>query len=1022
MPRPFGRFSIHIAGALLAWLLFSVPARCGVPDAVPASIRDFDHVAWTLKDGAPAGIWAIAQSTDGWLWLGTSSGLFRFDGVSFERHDLLPHASHRSRSVLGIYPMTSGDLWVTYSSGGASRRPANDPLHPTSPTGLPQGAPVDQIIGDGNGQVWATHGDDLYRFNGDTWIKQDRRTSGLPTGPWALVVDNAETVWAASDAGLWRRGAGDRRWNQAQVMDANGLPVLAPDGRLWLRQTQGFSLLAGPDAPITQPVHTSGVAESATDVIDAQGAWWSIVCIDGGVCRTTRPNVSTHARAKELLAADSFGESDGLSGISMTLLRDREGNLWVGTKNGLDRFRPRALTAVEFTEPAIYFALVPDLDGGLWIGTASRGFRDVWRRLDQRGITEFPGFNADTTAAYADRDGSILLGGEQGLWRFDRHRFVPIAIPVAQRGSRLQAITRDGAGRLWVAFRDFPVFRLEGEQWISKGGLNALPDLPPATAVTDPRGRVWFGYTANRLVILDGLHLRSFDETHGLNTGTVTAILPEENVTLIGGERGLCVFDGKVFRSLEVARPEVLTGITGVLRASDGTIWINGNAGAVRIEAAEFQRALTDPRHRMTYRLFDAADGMPGGAQQARPLPTLVETIDGRLWFAATNGLAWLDPARLRRNLRPPPLVIRSFASGASAYLPLDGLQLPPHARELRIGYSALELAMPDKIAFRYRLEGYDDGWQDPGTRREAFYTNLAPGHYRFRVIAANEDGVWNSEGASIAFDIAPTFVETRAFKVLCFAIALLMLWSFYRLRLAQSRRQLRQQIEARHGERERIARDLHDTLLQGVQGLLLRMQTWAVDTALPARHRADMTGAAAHAHEMLVEGRDRIIALRRSDAHRLGLAQTLRSIGEDYASIYPAEFSLTLHGEQRRLAAEAVEEMLDIAREALRNAFAHAGAEQIEARVEYARAAVTVLVLDDGCGIDDDVVHEGGRAGHWGLSGMRERAARLSAAITITHREPRGTQVKLVVPARMAYASAHRRRSKKAQTSDRDE
>ena len=983
-------------------LVLASPSRASEPVSLPTSIRDYDHVAWTQRDGAPPGIWAMAQSKDGWLWLGTSSGLFRFDGVSFERADLLPADSHRSRSIAFIAPMESGDLWAAYASGGASLRSARDPLHPTMPPGLPDGAVLDFIIDVGGGEVWTKNREFLYRFDGKAWRGFDPASVGFPPNSESLTPDQHGNLWVSSEGGLWVRRNGAQRFEP--VVSGGGFSrsaVVSPTGGIWQRRDSGLAVIEaveGSSGP------ASLISHSQIDLIDSGGAWWSISCAEGGVCRTARPKQPATLPMQALLARDSFDPKDGLTGLTMTMLRDREGNIWVGTKNGLDRFRPRALNAVTFPEPTLYFAMVPEPAGGLWLGTASMGFRDAWRRINDGRISIVPGLEPSTTTTYRDRDGSIVLGGPSGLWRFDGRTFQAIKIAPAQQGSRVQAISRDGHGRLWVAFRDFPVFEWNEGQWIAKGGIDRLPDLAPVRAVTDTRGRVWFGYLSNRVVILDGTHVTDLGEAEGLDTGTVTAILPENDTVLVGGEQGLSVFDGQRFIALRVARPELLKGVTGLLRTADGTLWINGIAGAVRIRADEFARALKTPGYRMAFRLFDTSDGMPGGAQQARPLPTIVETVDRRLWFAASNGMAWMDPSATPANTTPPPMAIRSFQSDGHGYPAVDGLQLPPAVRELRIGFSALQFAMPEKLTLRYRLEGYEQQWQEAGTRREAFYTNLPPGHYRFQVTAANEDGVWNAAPAMLSFDIAPAFHQTRWFIALAVAAALLALWLVYRMRLAQSRHKLRQEIEVRQVERERIARDLHDTLLQGVQGLLLRLQTWAADARVPSEQRSEMSAAAGQAREMLVEGRDRIIALRRSDTDRTGLAENLRGLGEDFASVHEASFSLTVTGEPRLPTVDVGEEILDIAREALRNAFAHSRAARIEARLFFSPGELVVEVLDDGCGIDADVLRDGGRAGHWGLSGMRERAARLGAALAVVPGESGGTHVTLRVPARIAF------------------
>ena len=993
---------IVLTGPIFALALSPVPTLAQAH--VARTLRDFDHASWTLKEGAPAGIWSIAQSRDGWLWLGTSSGLFRFDGVSFERHDLLPPGSLHSRSIFGIYPMDSGDIWVTYSAGGASVIRANSPVTPLMPAGLPEGTPIEQIFADANGQVLATTGNAIFRYSAERWILDRDSALGLPPVAVMALHDVGEGVWVATEAGLYRMRQGEKTFQKIAPLGRSGNIVSGVGGDVWQSHSDGLSKVVKGHLATQLQMRPSLVAEAGTAVMTPDGAWWSIACEDAGVCRTENPSQSLGEPAVAALSVDELTESEGLSGMSMTLLLDREGTVWVGTKNGLDRFRPRALSIKRFKEPALYFAMVPDSSGGLWLGTASMGFRDLWRHIDQHKEYIYPDFKADVTAAYRDNDGSILLGGTKGLWRFQDNRMTPVQVPADQLGSRLQTIARDGIGRLWISFRNFPVFQLDGPVWKSKGGLSGLPDNPVAVAVSDPAGSVWFGYTSNMLLRLQGNRISKYGEQNGLTTGTVTAIVPDEKLFLVGGEQGLAALIGERFQSLQVARPELLTGITGMLRSRDGTLWINGNGGALRIDGHEVQKAIADPHYLMVFRLFDGSDGMPGGAQQGRPLPTLVQASDGHIWFAATNGLASIDPTTFTRNLRPPTLAIRTFTAAKKSYPLASPVKLPADARELRIGYSALDLAMPDKFQFRYRLIGSDGRWEEVGTRREAFYTNLEPGHYRFELQAANEDGVWSRGSTTFEFDIARTFTETWSFKAICLATAAAFLWLLYRFRIRQSRRQLRRQIEARNAERERIARDLHDTLLQGIQGLLLRLQTWAADRALAPSHRADMSAAAENAHDMLVEGRDRIIELRRSDSDQIELSTVLRSLGEAYASRGNARFEFKISGEQRKIAAEAVQEIIDIAREGLRNAFTHSKAATIQLHIEYRRSGVAISVLDDGIGLAASFA-EAGKPGHWGIPGMKERASRLNGQLVFNDAKPHGTQLLLHVPASIAYS-----------------
>jgi signal transduction histidine kinase len=423
-----------------------------------------------------------------------------------------------------------------------------------------------------------------------------------------------------------------------------------------------------------------------------------------------------------------------------------------------------------------------------------------------------------------------------------------------------------------------------------------------------------------------------------------------------------------------------------------------------RIPAGEVSSARADSSHPVGFELFNQQDGLAGPALQIRPGPTMQLGEDGRLWVARLNGISWIDPGHVRRNQVAPVVSIQSLHAAETAYSLTAGLVLPKLTRNLYFDYTAPSLTQPRRVHFRYQLEGFDAGWQDAGTRRQAFYTNLSPGDYRFRVQAVNEDGVWSARDATFDFRIAPAFYQTWWFRVLCGCLALAALWLLYLLRL----RQLAVRDRIRGAERERIARDLHDTLLQGIQGLQLRLQTWAADKTLEPRRRDEMDQVAMRTREMLIDGRDRIIALRRSGAPRIALVAALCAIGEDYASMYPVRFALREDGEPCVLRPEIAAEALDIMREALRNAFVHAAAGSVELAAAWQPGGVCLCVSDDGCGIDEAVLRTGGRAGHWGLPGMRERAARIGAQLDLRRRECGGTDLLLRLPARGASAYFH--------------
>jgi signal transduction histidine kinase/streptogramin lyase len=609
------------------------------------------------------------------------------------------------------------------------------------------------------------------------------------------------------------------------------------------------------------------------------------------------------------------------------------------------------------------------------------------------------------TIAYRDGEGTVWFGGPSALGHLDNGRLVTTPVPASIRGRPVQALVRDRNGAMWVSASRRGLFRFLNGEWSEYGNLDALPRTFPFVATMDAEGALWFGYSNNRIARVNGSVVTLFDGTQGVEVGNVLAIQAQGGQVWVGGELGFARFDGTRFVSIRSTSGTPFRGVSGIVRARNGDLWLNGTRGIVHITRQEIERVLGDAAHPVKSETFDHLDGVGGMATQLRPLPSAIETTDGRIWFSTTVGIVSIDPTRLIRNTLPPPVTIWSLTSGPVRYANHGpDLRLPVHTTDLQIEYSAGSLTVPERVHFRYKLEGLERDWQDVGARREAVYTNLGPGRYTFRVTAANNDGVWNKTGASMDFTIAPAFYQTGWFYALCALLFVACLAGLYRVRVRQVAAQVRGRLEARLAERERIARDLHDTLLQGMQGLILRFQAAAdrIPSGEPARQLMEQT--LDRADELLAEGRDKVKDLRPPASDVPDLTQALALAGEQFAQFNPANFRVSVQGTCRELHPIAREEAFLIGREALGNAFRHAGAENIEAEVTYGDGALHLRIRDDGQGISGAILDAGGRPGHFGLIGMRERALKLGAHLEIWSKPRAGTEVDLRVPAEVVY------------------
>ncbi|MGC4055128.1 MAG: triple tyrosine motif-containing protein [Paludibaculum sp.] len=572
-----------------------------------------------------------------------------------------------------------------------------------------------------------------------------------------------------------------------------------------------------------------------------------------------------------------------------------------------------------------------------------------------------------------------------------------IAITTA---SRVLAITRERSGRLWISIEGKGVYRLNGASWNTLESLGG-PKGSALAAFTDSTGRTWFGFQNATVAVVEGDALRTFSRKDGLPAGSISSFQDSGPNVWLGGNNGVTLFSGGRFHPVAPADGGEFTGITGMI-ASSG-LWLNERRGIIHIPTEEVKLLQSDPRHRAKFELFDLRDGLPQQRPGSIASPSAIQTNNGLLWFATPGGLVWIDPKRIPRNALPPPVAIETLVAEGRTYGASAPLALPAHTANLNITYTALSLAIPERVQFRYLLEGVDRAWQEVGTRREAFYNNLGPGSYRFRVLACNNDGVWNETGAALEFSIAPAYYQTWWFAALCGLAALAGLWSLDLLRVRQVTAQLHERLGERLAERERIARDLHDTLLQSVQGLMLHFH--AVLRKLPGEDplRPVIENALRTADQVVVEGRDRVRGLRAAEDSQQDLALLLSRCGEEFSNTSKTSFRMSIVGTPCILDPIVRDEVVAIGREALVNAFRHAQAAAVEVEITYDRSALRLRVRDDGKGIDQRTLDKG-MPGHWGLSGMRERAQKLAGHLNLWSRPGAGTELDLSIPAKVAY------------------
>jgi signal transduction histidine kinase len=602
------------------------------------------------------------------------------------------------------------------------------------------------------------------------------------------------------------------------------------------------------------------------------------------------------------------------------------------------------------------------------------------------------------SCAYRDPDGIVWLGGRDAIWHSSGSRWIRGTLPADIVTSGVQAIVKDRSGVLWVSLERAGVFRLSDGKW-SRYGESAI------SMTSDSDGRIWLGYPNSQIQVVDKDAVRRLSTADGLNIGAVLSFGVRSGRVWVGGERGLALFDGRRINAVTRQDGRSLPAVSGIVETSEGDLWLNTSEGAMMVATDEVRQVVSTRLKAIRYTLLDALDGMPGTPPFIRPVPSIAEGSDGRLWFTASNGIAWTDPKRVRRNTLEPTIDVQSITADGVRYEPSGGLMLPMKTRNLQISYTALSLSIPERVTFRYQL-GVNQPWQNVGTRREAYFTDLAPGRYKFRVTASNNDGVWNETGAAIDFEIPRAFVQTKWFLAIWVVVGAAAVWLLFVLRLRQIQKRMRGRLEERLSERERIARDLHDTLLQGMQGLVFKFQAAAENLPSSDPNRNRLEDALNLADEVLEDGRSNLAGLRGLSSESQELCAALTTMGQALAADRSIKFHSELAGEPKVLHPGVWEETYRIGAEALTNSFNHAKANRIELEIRYGTAFLSLLVRDDGVGIEESTLAKPGRAEHFGLVGMRERAAKISSRIEIFTRLGAGTEVQLRVPATMAYRS----------------
>jgi signal transduction histidine kinase/ligand-binding sensor domain-containing protein len=972
-------------------------------------LTQYRHNVWRVQDGFFPGTpdW-VSQTADGYLWVGTWNGTLRFDGVRFVSWSPPPSASN---DIELFVPAKSGGFWINDGLGLSHIRGNRIVSH------INLAAPPITMVEEEDGSLWVTT---EYRAGSpspgllchatDREVRCFGKADGLPIQKAeSLLPDGAGGFWIGSDTSLvhWKAGVSEIYEPPALKSNYGQVAILGlvrnGDASLWVGMpTSGRGLglerfRNGSFTPFSAPNFDDTKISVETLLLDRDGNLW-VATLNNGLYRI-------HADV-----VDHFGMEDGLSGNSVkNLYEDQEGIIWATTSNGLDSFREPRVTTYSETEGlgadgANSVTVSPD--GTVWLannGSLASIHNGIVVSIGKKDA--LPGNTV--TSLLEDREGHLWVGVDDGLYIYENRHFHPVPSPNRSRMGMVVGITQDIDGNIWaecgskprklVRIRDFKVQEQFSDSQVPAGHSLAA----------DPKGGIWLGTLDGKLVSLRKSKVDIFPmNLKGDPSVRQIEVQPDGSVMAAATEDGLISLRAGAVQPLNKQNGLPCDGVFGFNRDDRRNWWLSTPCGYVELADSEIQKWRNDPKAVVQFRLFDALDGARTGSAPFNPA---AKSADGRLWFVGALVAQTINPTGVAKELSPRPVYVESVTADRTQYAADTNLRLPARTYDVQIDYTSPSFSIPRKVNFRYRLEGNDSNWQDAGTRRQAFYTNLRPGPYRFTVITSNEDGIWNTEGATLQFSVAPAWFQTIWFRTVSVVAFFLLLGGLYQMRLRQVRHQYNVSLEARVSERTRIARDLHDTLLQSFNALLLRFQT-ALDllSTRPDEARRTLESTIDQTAHALIEGRDAVQQLRSTSLGSNDLVSALGSLGKalaaDGSNRDAPAFHLEVEGTPQDLIPITRDEVYRIAGEALRNAFRHARARNLEVEIHYDARQLRLRIRDDGQGIDPQLLRTDGLSGHYGLRGMRERAQSLGGELTIWSEVNSGTEIDLTVPSSIAY------------------
>ncbi len=978
--------SVHCLN--LVFLLLLVGSGTAIALDSRRDLSQFSREVWLTENGLPQNtVHSIAQTKDGYVWIGTEEGLARFDGIRFTVFDKQNTPQLKSNYIRTLLADRQGALWIGTAEGLVRLLDGKFAVFTTN-EGLPSDT-IQAVYEDHEGNLWVAtaNGLGLFKSGGVTTFTTRERLVGGSIQ--ALFEDADHALWIATSYGVGRLK--DGKFANYTVRDGLGSNSVRSiqqdrDGRLWFGSLGGLTSFSG--GRFTTYTTRDGLPNDRIISLHADRDGGLLIGTAGGLCRFSNGRFT------------GFNTGEALSTSTiLSLLEDLEGNLWIGTESG----GINLLKDTKFTTYTVRNGLSNDLvksiygdrQGNTWIGTDGGGL-NLLKDGKLSAYTTRDGLSSNVVLAlFGDDAGNLWAGTPDGLNRFNQGKFTIYTSANGLANNDVRSIFVDHRGNLWIGTRG-GLTRMKDGVFRTFTEVDGLSNDLISTISEDAKGNLWIGTFGGLSRFKDG-EFTTFTTKDGLSSDAVISLYEDSDGTLWIGTNGgglNRMKDGRL--TAYTTRNGLLDDVVyRVLEDGRNNLWLSCRKGIFHISKKELDEFAGGKTSSIAPVAYGTADGMMTRECSGGGHPAGWKGSDGKLWFPTIKGVAMIDPERIRTNTQAPPVVIEQIRIDDQSIAPSDGIELPPGTTRFDLYYTAPSFLAPEKVRFKYKLEGFDNDWIDSGTRRIAYYTNLRPGAYTFRVIAGNNDGVWNQTGAAFGLYLKPYFYQTYWFYAVCALGLAILAWLLFRLRV----RGVKAQFDAVLAERNRIAREIHDNLAQEMSGISVQLEV--VARTMPSGAEAARTHldrARLQVRHGIAEARRYVWNLRSPALENNDLPTALSETARRLTNETAVQAQVEVNGTFRPLARLIEDNLLRIGQEAMNNAVKHAQARRIFINLVFDARRVQLSVRDDGRGFDNQLAGDG-QSGHFGLIGMRERAEQIGGTLSIHSTAGTGTEVVADVP-----------------------